>query len=150
MSLETWFSVANSIALAGWLVLLAAPLVPRWSDRISGVAIPLLLAIGYTGLILAFWSRAEGGFDSLANVIKLFGRPELVLAGWVHYLAFDLLIGAWEVRTARAERIPHLAVIPCLALTFIFGPVGFLAFSVVRAVRSLTPPKSARLEGAHG
>lgn len=88
--------------------------------------------------MLAFWSDTSGSFGTLEGVVKLFAQPEIVLAGWVHYLAFDLLVGAWEVRTARAEQIPFLLVVPCLPLTFIFGPAGFLVFSAVRAVRLLS------------
>ncbi len=134
------FQIANPVALAGWLVLLASPWMPKWSDRIAGNAIPILLSVGYCALILAFWSRAEGGFDSLANVEKLFETRQLLLAGWVHYLAFDLFIGAWQVRTARAQGISFLLVIPCLALTFLFGPIGLLLFSAIRLVRAA--PKS--------
>ena len=109
-----------------------------FADRYAG----LLLAIAYAGLVLAFWSGAEGGFDTLPNVMQLFTQPEIALAGRIHYLAFDLLIGAWEVRTARAERIPFLAVVPCLALTFLFGPAGFLAFTALRAARAAIPTAS--------
>jgi Domain of unknown function (DUF4281) len=130
------FQHANSIALLGWLSLLASPLLPTWTDRISGTVIPLLLAVAYTGLVLAFWSGAQGGFDSLANVEMLFQTREVVLAGWIHYLAFDLFIGAWAARTARAEAIPFLFVVPCLALTFLFGPAGLLAFQSLRFVRA--------------
>jgi hypothetical protein len=130
---ETLFPLANMLAMTGWVTLALSPLSPRWSDRIAGNAIPLLLAVGYTALVLAFWSRAPGGFDTLPNVMALFTLPQIALAGWVHYLAFDLLIGAWIVRTARAERIRHLFVLPCLALTFLFGPAGFLAFTLLRA-----------------
>ena len=69
--------------------------------------------------------------------MALFTSPEIALAGWVHYLAFDLLVGAWEVRTARREAIPHLLVLPCLVLTFLFGPAGFLLFLGIRAARRL-------------
>ena len=112
------------------------------TQRVSSVAIPLLLAVAYVGLLFVYWSRAEGGFDTLANVMRLFTVPELVLAGWIHYLAFDLFVGAWEVRTARAEHIPFVLVIPCLALTFMFGPAGLLAFSALRGARSLMQPKT--------
>ena len=95
--------------------------------------VPVLLSVAYAGLVLAFWSRAPGGFGSLAEVMALFTMPEIALAGWIHYLAFDLLVGAWEVRTARREGIAFLLVLPCLALTFLFGPAGFLAFSALRA-----------------
>ena len=132
MSPEDLFQLANPLALLGWLVLLASPLAPRAAQAISATAIPLLLAVAYTGLILAFWSQAPGGFGTLPEVQALFTHPQIALAGWVHYLAFDLFLGAWEVRTARADAIPHWAVIPCLILTFLFGPAGLLAFAILR------------------
>ncbi len=140
MPTDSLFQSANTLALIGWIVLALSPLSPRWSDRISGLAIPLVLSAGYTALILAFWSRAPGGFDSLPNVMQLFTFPEIALAGWVHYLAFDLLIGAWIARIARAEGIHHLLVLPLLALTFLFGPAGYLAFTLLRASRNLRAP----------
>jgi hypothetical protein len=140
MPTDSLFQSANTLALIGWIVLALSPLSPRWSDRISGLAIPLVLSAGYTALILAFWSRAPGGFDSLPNVMRLFTFPEIALAGWAHYLAFDLLIGAWIARMARAEGIHHLLVLPLLALTFLFGPAGYLAFTLLRASRNLRAP----------
>jgi hypothetical protein len=136
------FRICNIMAMAGWLALLASPFFPKLADRVAALVIPVLLAIAYAGLVLAFWSGAEGGFDTLPNVMLLFTKPEIALAGWIHYLAFDLLIGAREVRTARAERIPFLAVVPCLALTFLFGPAGFLAFTALRAARAAIPTAS--------
>lgn len=138
MAPDDLFGICNMTAMAGWLALLASPFAPKLADRISGLAIPALLSTAYAGLVLAFWSGAPGGFDSLPNVMLLFTVPQVALAGWIHYLAFDLFIGAWEVRTARAERIPFLIVVPCLALTFLFGPAGFLAFSALRAARAVT------------
>ncbi len=144
MNPDELFRVCNMIAMAGWLVLFASPFIPTLADRISTIVIPALLAMAYAGLILAFWTAAEGGFDSLSNVMLLFTRPEIVLAGWIHYLAFDLFVGAWEVRTARDESIPFLLVVPCLALTFLFGPAGYLAFTALRAARSATRPRRRR------
>ena len=66
--------------------------------------------------------------------MALFTQPEVALAGWLHYLAFDLFVGAWETRVGREERIPHLLVIPCLLLTFMFGPIGFVAFLALRMI----------------
>jgi len=143
MTPDQWFQIANPVALAGWLVLLASPFLPKWSDRIAGYAIPLALSVGYSALVLAFWSRAEGGFDSLANVGKLFETRELLLAGWVHYLAFDLFIGAWQVRIARAEGMRFVLVVPCLVLTFLFGPAGLLAFLALRLARGAPKSESA-------
>lgn len=136
MTTDAMFQIVNMIALAGWLALLLAWALPVWAERIAGLLLPALLSVGYAGLVLGFWSRAEGGFDSLAAVMQLFTMPEIALAGWIHYLAFDLFVGAWEVRTARREGIAFLLVVPCLVLTFLFGPAGFLLFTGLRAARA--------------
>lgn len=134
MSLEDLFALTGPMAMGGWLALVLSPLAPRAALAVSGLAIPLLLSTGYVALILVHWSGAEGGFASLPDVMALFDTPGVALAGWVHYLAFDLFVGAWIVRTARAEGVAHLLVLPCLALTFLFGPAGFLAFNSLRFV----------------
>ncbi|MFZ9449312.1 MAG: ABA4-like family protein [Alphaproteobacteria bacterium] len=132
---EAAFSAANSLALAGWVALLASPRFPRAAQAVAGAAIPLLLSIAYAGIILASWTRAEGGFGSLADVMRLFDSPLVALAGWIHYLAFDLLVGAAIARSAREEAIAFALVVPCLVLAFLFGPAGFLAFSALRWTR---------------
>jgi len=142
MTPELLFQIANTTALVGWIVLLTSPFFPVIADRISGLAIPVLLSIAYAGLVLAYFGQGEGSFSTLEGVMQLFTTKEGVLAGWIHYLAFDLFVGAWEVRTARAERIPFLLVIPCLALTFMFGPAGFLLFTAIRGARAMTGPSA--------
>lgn len=132
MGAEQVFSIASLIAMIGWIILAVAP---RWVVTrkliISGV-IPLLLSVAYLILIVLFFGRAEGGFDSLANVMKLFTNEWAVLAGWIHYLAFDLFVGAWETKDAQEKGISHWFVIPCLLLTFMLGPVGFLLYRILR------------------
>lgn len=141
MSADQLFQLANPLALLGWLALLLSPLAPRAAQWVSAAAIPLALSLAYAGLVLAFWWDAPGGFGSLQDVQALFTNPHIALAGWLHYLAFDLFLGAWEVRTARAEGIPHWMVLPCLVLTFLFGPAGLLAFAILRftLVRKVLP-----------
>ena len=102
----------------------------------TGAILPLLLAVLYAGLIAANFGKSQGGFGSLAGVAQLFSNPWLLLAGWVHYLAFDLFIGSWEVRDARNRGIAHWMVIPCLALTFFFGPVGLLLYFLLRIAKA--------------
>lgn len=133
MTPDILFQYTGPLAIIGWLFLMLSPLAPRIADLIAAIAIPALLAVGYTALMLVNWSTAPGGFGALADVMTLFTSPALALAGWVHYLAFDLFVGAWITRTARAEHIPHLFILPCLVLTFLFGPAGFLAFTALRA-----------------
>lgn len=143
MTPETIFEITNPLALVGWILLLFAPLMPKWSDRIAGYAIPAVLAAIYAVMLVSHAGEGEGGFGSLAEVMSLFTVPGLVMAGWLHYLAFDLFIGAWEVRTARREGIAHWMVIPCLALTLFAGPIGLLLFLAIRAVRNRTPAEPA-------
>jgi hypothetical protein len=132
MTPELLFQWANPVALAGWLALAFLPLAPRLLGIAAGTVVPLLLSTAYAALVLAFWSSSKGGFDSLDAVARLFENRWLLLAGWVHYLAFDLLIGAWEVRTARREGMAHGWLLPCLAVTFLFGPAGYLLFQALR------------------
>jgi ABA4-like protein len=140
---DTLFSLAGAAALSGWIALLASPWLGTLADRYASLVVPGVIAVAYTGLVLAFWTRAEGGFGSLDEVARLFETRELLLAGWLHYLAFDLFVGAWEVRTARAAAIPFLVVVPCLALTFLFGPAGLLAFLLLLAAFRAARPEIA-------
>ena len=132
MKAEQVFSLANLLALVGWLLL---AIVPRWRFTrkivLSG-GISLLLSAVYLVLIALFFGQAEGGFGSLAGVMKLFANQWAVLAGWIHYLAFDLFIGVWEVKDAQARGVSHWLVLPCLFLTFMFGPIGLLLYHGAR------------------
>ena len=136
MTLEQIFSAVNLVALIGWLLLAVLPRRPWVASVVTGVAIPALLAVAYVALIATHWRGSEGGFGSLAQVALLFENRWLLLAGWIHYLAFDLFIGSWEARDARLRGIPHWLVLPCLFLTFMFGPAGWLLYVLVRGVRS--------------
>lgn len=103
MSPASLFDFASALAPAGWCVLLASPWLP---ERLRGVAVlvvPLALSALYVAIMLVHWHRAPGGFESLEAVATLFTAPAMVAAGWVHFLAFDLLVGAWITTTARRD-----------------------------------------------
>ena len=72
-------------------------------------------------------------FLTLYGVMIGFTAPHIVVAGWIHYLIFDLFVGAWESRDAMRRGVPHGLVIPCLLATFMFGPVGLLLYVLVRS-----------------
>jgi hypothetical protein len=133
MTPDQVFSLANTVALCAWILLVVLPR-QRWvSSVLAPIAMPAFFALIYVAIIVTQWKGSAGGFSSLSAVGILFSQPWLLLAGWVHYLAFDLFVGSWEVRDARERGIPHLAVVPCLLLTFLFGPAGWLAYSGLRA-----------------
>jgi len=136
MTPERLFSLCNAFALIGWLILVFAGRA-RWAARlVAAVVIPFILAILYAFLIAAHWGETQGGFGTLDGVAALFSNRWLLLAGWIHYLAFDLFIGSWEVRDSQALKISHFIVIPCLALTFLFGPAGLLLYLTIRTART--------------
>jgi len=131
MNPEQVFSIVNMSVLPGWLLLVVAP---RWSwtRRLVPVVMAIPLAVVYV-ILLAGNFGGEGGFGSLEGVAALFRNPWVLLGGWIHYLAFDLFVGAWEVRDAQRLGLPHAAVIPCLLLTFMLGPAGLLLYWVLRS-----------------
>ena len=137
MSDAALFQVADTVPLLGWLALLLAPLNRPLMIATARV-VAVVLAVGY--LVLLVWrvATAPGGFDpasvsTLAGLAHAFGQPGVMLVGWVHYLAFDLWTGAWEAEEAGRRGVPHALLVPCLLLTFLVGPVGLLAFLLVRA-----------------
>jgi ABA4-like protein len=131
MTAEQLFSVLNIITAAAWLGLVFLPRV-RSTAAVIPVVVPSLLAVVYVVLIAATLAGSKGGFSSLAGVRTLFDNPWLLLAGWTHYLAFDLFVGGWEVRDAQQRGVPHLLVVPALILTFFFGPAGLLLYLAIR------------------
>lgn len=131
--IDIFFTAGNLLAMASWGLLI---FLPQWrgvAQTVSTVVAPALLSVAYSALIGVWWSRGQGGFSSLDEVHALFQTRGTLLAGWLHYLAFDLMIGAWIARKSRLEGIPHFVVIPILILTFLFGPMGYLASLIVRA-----------------
>lgn len=136
MTPEQVFSVVNLIATAAWLALVILP-GRRWvTGIVTSTVVPLLFAIVYVGIVVTTFGRTPGGFSTLEGVATLFSNPWALLAGWIHYLAFDLLIGTWEVRDAREQGLSHLFLVPCLVLTFLFGPAGWLLYRTVRLMKS--------------
>lgn len=130
------FSAGNAIAMLGWLGLLTSLFVPVARDsvrRATRLLIPALLGVAYVVLIAEGWSKAAGGgFGSVEQVRALFAVDAALVAGWLHYLAFDLLVGSWTVEDGLTRRINRFALVPCLGLAFLFGPAGLLLFLGLR------------------
>lgn len=120
--------------MLGWLVLIFLPRRWAWLNVIPNLAIPLILSIAYSWLIAVYFFSAQGGFDTLANVQQLFTSPGAALAGWVHYLAFDLFMGGIIAKQADEIGLSRLLQAPILLSTFMFGPFGFLLLSVIKTV----------------
>src|SRR4051812_8344291 len=118
MTPDQVFSAANATALISWLLLIALPRRESIINTVIGIVVPVMLAIVYTAIVATNFFGARGGFSSLPDVALLFSNPWMLLAGWIHYLAFDLLVGRWEVLDARKSGVQHWVVVPCLVMTF--------------------------------
>lgn len=138
MEPELIFTATSRMAMATWLLLVFFPRKRVVTDLVAGIVVPALLAAAYVVILAAYWSEGSGGFTSLSAVAQLFEHRWLLLAGWIHYLAFDLLIGRWELLDAQARGIRHVFVVPCLVATFMFGPAGWLVYLVLRQIATRT------------
>ena len=129
------FSIVSAIAALQWLLLIV---LPKWKVTqwlINYPVVPLMLSVIYVVYIAGFFTIQGGGFSSIQAVRVLFSDDRLLLAGWVHYLAFDLLIGFSIIKSAQVKSVSHWVVIPCLALTFMFGPCGFLLYQIIQKIK---------------
>jgi hypothetical protein len=131
MTTEQLFSAANLFALLGWIPLLLAPLrrgaaiaTARW----VGAILAGLYTVLFVGGMLAGGTGAGELEMTAAGLAAAFSRPEVLLVGWVHYLAFDLWVGAWITQNAGERGVSHVWVVPCLVLCFLAGPIGLLLY----------------------
>jgi len=143
MTPEQLFSVADTVALVAWLALILFQR-HRWATNVVVVAAVSMFAATYVPLIAARFFGSSGGFSSLAGVATLFADPWLMVAGWLHYLAFDLLVGRWEAQDAASRGLSPWLVAPCLLMTFMFGPAGWLLYMSIRRVSRLAVQNPTR------
>jgi hypothetical protein len=133
MTADQMFAIANPLAMVCWILLALLP-NRRWvTETVTGTIVPAILAASYSIIAIIVFPHAAGNFSTLAGVAALFTNPWMLLAGWLHYLAFDLLIGTWEARDALARGVPRWLLIPCLFLTLMFGPMGWLLYRLASA-----------------
>jgi len=123
---DNLFSLSSALVIPAWLILLFAP--RRWPvlNAVPAYVVPVVLSALYAVLVLSYFSESGGGYSTLSEVRQLFTNDMVLVAGWVHYLAFDLFIGAWAATMmdrAGVSRIIQGSVLPVI---FLFGPAGFL------------------------
>ena len=139
------FAATNLLAVAGWLLLAAAPRKPAVHSLIMYLGVALL-CLTYTVVFALFLSGAvdpvrvagagQPGFGSIEGVRAFFASDGGVVIGWTHYLAFDLFTGLWIAADADNKQFGRLAQLPFLLATFLAGPVGLLAWLIVRERRA--------------
>lgn len=136
MSTDLLFNIFNTAILLPWALLL---FFPKWkgTQKMMDWHLPvLILGIAYLILLLTDFFMSSNGSPvdmfSLAGIKAAFARDEVMLIGWIHYLAFDLFVGMWESVDAQKNGISHFLLVPCLLLTLLYGPVGFVLYWLLR------------------
>ena len=136
MNYDQLFTLFNFGVMPFWALLIFFPRSKVTRALVHSVLMPVVLGAAYLTFlgIAVFSSGAAGDFGSLAGVMAGFTVPVAVLAGWIHYLAFDLFLGAWSARDAQRHGISHWFVVPVLLLTLMAGPAGLLLYVIVRGI----------------
>ena len=127
------FNFCNILILIAWGAIIISPQKKISRILISYPWIPLTLSFFYIYFIIISGGLMEADFSSLNGIVTLFknATPESAAAGWLHYLAFDFWVGTWIIKHSREEKISNKIIVLPLLLTFILGPVGILAYSMI-------------------
>ena len=133
MNKDLIFFICTGLALIGWMLLIFAPRWKYTEKLVLSGGISLLIGGIYAGVLATtMGDGGAGNFFTFEGVKSIFQNETVVLVGWIHYLSFDLFIGAWEVQDAQEKGVKHGLLIPCLILTCMYGPVGLLCYYLVR------------------
>lgn len=117
------FQILNASTAPVWLAMIVAPR-SRLTEALVRLTTPLLAGLGlsYTALLaLGIAGGERVDVTDPDGLRRALASPDAFLAGWTHYLAFDLFVGRWIWRSAldhgRSARV-------ALLLTWLAGPAG--------------------------
>jgi hypothetical protein len=156
VSWENAYLALNFSVVPAWALLVFLPRAGVTKAVVHSALYPVVLGLVYVaslGAAMFFGQSApDAQMVSLSGVMALFSHPNGIITGWTHYLVFDLFVGAWIARDAQRRSVPHLATVPCMLLTFLFGPVGLLLYMLLRLALgkglSLVEPTSSSTSSA--
>ena len=126
------YAVVNSCSAPLFLAMIFFPRAPL-TARLVRLATPLYAALGatYVGLLASTWGGERVDFRDPETVRAELGQPRGFLAGWAHFVAFDLFVGRWVWEQGLAERRSTRVA---LLLTWLAGPAGLTVFLGQRAL----------------
>ncbi|MEI6264334.1 MAG: ABA4-like family protein [Sphingobacteriia bacterium] len=130
------FSICNKVILLGWVLLI---FLPNWKYTQTIILNGLIVTFAalYSFIILKdIGNFNPDSFSTLAKVKGLFQNDDAVAAGWIHYLAFDLFVGAYIVRKSKVIQLSRVLYTICLPFTFMFGPMGYLLFIIFKTIKT--------------
>jgi len=132
MNYSQAFQLVNLLALLTWLLLIFLPRM-KYTKRIAFGFTIFILSIVYSWMVFSTFQMDDfKEFSSLKGLMSLFQNEQAVLLGWIHYLAFDLMVGIYILENGQKANIKHIFLVPCLGFTFMFGPAGLLIYRIIR------------------
>lgn len=137
MSLDLLFYLIHLPIFPAWALLFLAPKWRCTQMFVHTALIPLVLGALYTTLLargILGESTAGAGFNSLSSVMALFAHPIGALNSWIHFLIFDLFVGAWISRDAIRHGIRLPTTWPFLFFALTFAPLGLAAWLVFKGL----------------
>ncbi len=134
------FPVLNTTLLHWALIVF----LPKWKHTAKlSLVMPMIFSLFYTLTTMSMTFVPQEGFEpnpdanffSLQGILALFDDPTALFAGWIHYIVFDALVGRWIVLDSTERGASNLfhavGVVPCLIMTYVLGPMGFLVYTVL-------------------
>jgi hypothetical protein len=126
------FQSVNLLALLTWLFIIFLPNM-KYSRRIVFGFTIFLLSVVYAWMVFSTFKMDDfKEFSTLQGLMTLFQSEQAVLLGWIHYLAFDLMVGLYILDNGQKANIKHVFLVPCFLFTFMFGPAGLLMYRIIR------------------
>jgi flagellar biosynthesis protein FlhB len=127
----------NLGSLPAWISLV---FLPRWRHtKTITLAIAVAYSLLYVVLAYVLFSEAMfavdlGSFSTTDGLSRMFSDATSALAGWAHFIVFDLWTSRFFVLDSVQSGVPHLAVVPCIIACMFFGPLGLLMYVAVKKV----------------
>ncbi|MFW5819688.1 MAG: ABA4-like family protein [Bacteroidota bacterium] len=134
MTAQLAFQILNFSALVLWIILIFFYQSKTYRLLISSGFAFILFGLVYIVLLIMNLETDPTAFSSLENLKSLYSDPWLILLGWVHYLAFDLLAGVWIKSDSLNFGIHQKLIIIPLIFTFMTGPFGLLLYLIIKYV----------------
>lgn len=135
VSNELIFTLVNNSVLPAWALLWFLPRHAITKRVVHSGLYACVLGVAYAVLLFGDHPGPQGSnFFTLEGVTRIFTTPRTIIACWVHYLIFDLFVGAWIGRDCERLAMKPWMAMPSQVLTLLFGPVGLLSWVAVRGI----------------
>tara|TARA_B100001121_G_C18564760_1_gene562085 strand:- start:456 stop:926 length:471 start_codon:yes stop_codon:yes gene_type:complete len=137
LTVQNVYLFANWGVIPFWILLIFLPNHVLTNIFVHSIIIPLILALAY--IFFAYNIFLEGNmldsfelYQGLDGLYSMFANEIFLLIFWLHFLALSLFLGSWISRDSLKYNIPKFLTAIFLILTYFTGPVGLLAFWLVR------------------